>query len=96
MVDPKISNRKNRDYAVDHHDEIMILRVISYQVKIFFYKLQLSFGFFFFLLVFLHSEIKMPPLYMTCNYVIEVLILYGLECCKSLELVNSYHNKEKA
>lgn len=35
MVDPKISNRKNRDYAVDHHDEIMILGVISYQVKIF-------------------------------------------------------------
>lgn len=37
----------------------------------------------------------MPPLRMTCNYVIEFLILYGLECCKSLELVNSYHNKEK-
>lgn len=44
----------------------------------------------------------MPPLHMTCSYVIDFLILCGLECRKSLGLVNSlllllyYYNKEKA
>lgn len=30
MVGPKISSKENKDLVVDHHDEIMILRIISY------------------------------------------------------------------